>query len=102
MWYDNEKFTSQHAPEALQNLARHVPQPSKIDARDALSSQHAPQSAQETPKRCPRSAQEEPRAAQEPPREVQNNPRDAPGAPLGPPRVAKDVKEEATERQKSF
>ena len=55
------KGMPKRAPEALQNPVRQPPKPPKIEARDALSRQHAPKSAQETSKRRPRSSQERPR-----------------------------------------
>ena len=93
------------APEAFQNPVRQPPKPPKIEARGALSSQHAPKSAQETPKRPPRG----PRAAQESPKASQVHPRAAPEGPRplqnrarGPPRqVFSTILVESAVRQAS-
>ena len=68
------KGVPKHAPEALQNPARHVPKPPKIEARGTPGSQHAPRSAPDqpgAPKKCPRGAQEAPKRSQEPPKSAQ-------------------------------
>ena len=103
------KGMPKRAPEALQNPAPQPPKPPKIEAGDALSSQHAPKSAQETSKTRPRSSQEGPRAAQERPKAGQVRPRADPEGPRplqnrarGPPReVFSAILAESVVRQAS-
>ena len=97
------KGMPKHAPEAFQNPARHVPKPSKIEARSALGRRNAPKRRQKSakrrprgsktrprapkkcprgPKRRPRASRSWPRAAQDGPRPLQNRARSAPGPHL--------------------
>ena len=84
-----EKGMPKHSPGAFQNLAQHVPDPSKIEAWGVPGNQNEPKkssrpakSVQEVPKSRPRSAQEGPRAAQGRPKAGQltlkSRPKEAP------------------------
>ena len=58
-------------PETLQNAARRVPRPSKIEAREVPGSQNPPKRRPRPAKRRFRGAQAAPKRAQEPPKGVQ-------------------------------
>ena len=58
-------------PETLQNSARHVPRPSKIEAREVPGSQNPPKRCPRPAKRGPRAPKKTPRAGQGPPKRSQ-------------------------------
>ena len=96
-----EKGMPKHSPGAFQNLAQHVPDPSKIEAWGVPGNQNEPKksarptkSAQETPQEPPRGSPKRPGAPQERPRAVQeahgrrpNPSKIGPGAFQDPPKI---------------
>ena len=80
------KGMPKHAPEALQNPARHPPKPSKIEARATPGRQNAP-------KTCPRAARRHPGAPKIRPRSAQELPRGRPRAAKRCPRRAQEAPE---------
>ena len=75
-----------HAPETIQNPARHVPNPSKIEARGVPGSQNASNRRLRPAKRRPRAPkrwQEQPRRAQEWPKPSKNEAQGIPKARIG-------------------
>ena len=59
------KTMIKHDPETVQNSARHVPRPSKMEAREGLGSQNPSKTRPRPAKRLPRASKKSPRSAQE-------------------------------------
>ena len=72
---------SNYDPQTLENLARNVPRPSKIEVLEVPGSLNSRKRRPRPAKRCPRSTQEGPRAAQECPKAGQVAPKSWPRRP---------------------
>ena len=82
------KCMLKHGPQGLQNPARHVPEPSKIEAWSAPGNENVPKihprptkRRPRAPKKRPRCAQGAPKRGQEPPKSAQSWPSDVQEAP---------------------
>ena len=69
------KCMPKHGPQGLQNPARHVPEPSKIEAWSAPGSQNVPKIHPRPTKRRPRAPKKRPRCAQGAPKRGQKPPK---------------------------
>ena len=71
------KCMLKHGPQGLQNPARHVPEPSKIEAWSAPGSENVPKIHPRPTKRRPRAPKKRPRCAQGAPNRRQEPPKSA-------------------------
>ena len=71
------KCMLKHGPQGLQNPARHVPEPSKIEAWSAPGSENVPKIHPRPTKRRPRAPKKRPRCAQGAPKKGQEPPKSA-------------------------